>query len=155
MASEADHILLANKNHAALLHLMADPAGHPEWVATIAFYKAVQIVEAVIATDLNQHSTSHHQRLLTLKAHRFKAIFREYRPLLTASRVARYLADAGDRDLDGKTVIDAPAGEFRTFADYVPAADVVNELVNKRLRKLEQAALAFLTPAGRNVLHKL
>ena len=104
---------------------------------------------------MNQHSTSHHQRLLTLKIHKFQHIFKQYRPLLTASRVARYLEDSGDHDLDRKTIINPPAGMFQTFTDYLPAADVVNELVMKRLRALEQHALGFLTEAGRKALVKL
>jgi hypothetical protein len=47
MATEADHIALANKNHDVLLHLLNDVERFPEWVAVAAFYKAVQIVEAV------------------------------------------------------------------------------------------------------------
>ena len=31
MASESDHIRLANANHRTLLYLMADPTEHPEW----------------------------------------------------------------------------------------------------------------------------
>ena len=47
MATEADHIALANKNHDVLLYLMKDVRRFPEWVSVAAFYKAVQIVEAV------------------------------------------------------------------------------------------------------------
>ena len=47
MATEADHIALANKNHEVLLYLLKDAARFPEWITVAAFYKAVQIVEAV------------------------------------------------------------------------------------------------------------
>lgn len=49
MPTEADHIALANKNHDVLQHLMQDPERFPEWIVTTAFYKAVQLVEAVFA----------------------------------------------------------------------------------------------------------
>lgn len=45
MATELEHIELANRNHEALRVLLAADDDHPEWVATIAFYKALQILE--------------------------------------------------------------------------------------------------------------
>ncbi len=47
-----NHLSLANKNHQALQCLMADSQKHSEWIATVAYYKAAQVVEAVLV--LNQ-----------------------------------------------------------------------------------------------------
>ena len=38
MASEADHIALANKNHDVLMHLLNGVDRFPEWVTIAAFY---------------------------------------------------------------------------------------------------------------------
>jgi hypothetical protein len=154
MASEESHIALANRNHATLLHLLPNAIEYPEWVATIAFYKAVQIVEAAFATTCLSHSTSHHQRLLTLKGERFKPVFREYRPLISASRIARYLEDFGDVDQNGKPIWIGP-GAFNKFTEYMLPSEVADELVYGRLFKLEQNCLKFLTDDGRNRLLKI
>ena len=61
MATESDHISLANHNHGLLLHLLAH-GGYPDWAATVGFYKAVHIVEAVFATEVDpghRHATLH------------------------------------------------------------------------------------------------
>jgi hypothetical protein len=154
MANELAHITLANRNHDALAHLLPDADRFPEWVATIAFYKAVQIVEAVFVTNLNQHSTSHHQRLLTLKIARFKAIFKDYRVLLSASRIARYLEDHGDKD-QNQNVINPPMGVYGSFAIFMPCNEVVKELVHDRLRPLENNCVPFLSAQGKAALQRI
>ncbi len=155
MASETNHIALANRNHATLLHLMREPDQHPEWIATVAFYKAVHVAEAAFATNGSIHSTSHHQRLLTLKMSRFSPMFRDYRVLLSASRIARYLEDGGDTGVDGRSFINPPLGRFTTFTDWMPADDVVPHLVYGRLFRLEQAAIPLFSPEGRSALEKI
>ncbi len=66
MASDLDHIRLANHNHDLMLHLLQS-GRFGDWATTAAFYKAVHIVEAVFAADMGKHSTSHVDRELTLK----------------------------------------------------------------------------------------
>ena len=109
MAASKDHIALANKNHNALLHLLDDAGRFPEWVATIAFYKAVHVVEAVFRQTLGKNCTTHQQRLAQLKHPKFEEIFKDYRPLWAASCVARYL-----HDNDGNQA-------YKTFDDYIPS----------------------------------
>ena len=140
MASEADHISLANRNHAFLLHLLED-GSYLDWAATVAFYKAVHVVEAVIAHDLHTSSMSHNAREQILKTPRFKQIYKNYAHLYTASRIARYLEDRG-------------TGKFSTFADYMNADDV-NLLVRKRLYGVEHHALGFLSDVSRAALTKI
>ena len=67
MANEASHIALANRNHDALGALLNASDEHPEWVATIAFYKALQIVEAAFATAGHGHGHGHSKRLVILQ----------------------------------------------------------------------------------------
>jgi hypothetical protein len=134
MADETDHISLANRNHDFLLRLLADGA-FPDWVATVAFYKAVHVVEAVFASDRGAHSTSHADREDRLKTPKYKAIFKDYTHLFTASRVARYLECRGE-------------GKFHHFSDFMDG-EAVKRLVRKRLYGVEQHSLQFLTDNGR------
>jgi hypothetical protein len=47
MSTEAEHLALANRNQAALDHLLSDTARCSEWVAVVAFYKSLHVAEAV------------------------------------------------------------------------------------------------------------
>ena len=136
MADEADHISLANRNHDFLVGLLSDGT-FPDWAATVAFYKAVHVVEAVFAADLGANSTSHTDREATLKIPKYKQIFKDYTHLLTASRIARYLESS-------------KAGSYRKFADYMDA-QAVNRLIAKRLYGVEQRSLQFLTDNGKDL----
>ena len=140
MATEGDHIRLANRNHEFLLKLLQD-GDFPDWAVTVAFYKAVHVVEAVFAASMAFDSTSHSVREERLKIPRFKDIWKDYSHLLTASRIARYLSSSG-------------AGEFHSFADYLDLEGVKN-LVRKRLYGVEQRSLGFLTAAGKGDLQKI
>lgn len=119
MAASTEHIALANVNHATLMYLLQDHQSHPEWIATIAFYKAVQIVEAVIALR-NQHSEDHKSRLGRVKVS-YPELFTDLNTLYGKSRIARYLHDG--------------ASSFRA---HMTADQVVDHLVGKRLLRLEQ-----------------
>ncbi len=141
MASQESHIALANRNHEFLLKLLADGA-HPDWAATVAFYKAVHIVEAVFFNDVpGKHSTSHSDRERTLKTSRYSHIYKDYAHLLNASRIARYLESNG-------------VGEYKSFADFMDLS-AVNKLVAQRLYGVEQKAIAFLSDDGKKQLSKI
>jgi hypothetical protein len=140
MASEQNHISLANSNHDLLLHLLSTGT-HPDWAATVAFYKAVHIAEAVFFTGFGKHSTSHSDREKTLKMRHYAHIFKDYSHLLTASRIARYLQSDG-------------VGRFNSFADYMDLA-AVKSLISKRLFGVEQKSLPFLSDRGRAQLKKI
>ena len=143
MSAEKDHIALANVNHAALAHLLEEHDRFPEWISTIAFYKAVQIAEAVFANNLNMHSMGHDDRRRTLQMDRFRLLHRDYIPLLTASRIARYL-----QDRDSNTTIS-------TFRQWRSPDSVRNDLVMKRLCRFEQSSLQFLSDSAKSDLKKL
>ncbi len=136
MASEFDHIRLANRNHDFLLDVLRD-GRFPDWAATVAFYKAVQIAEAVLAADLRIDSTSHTHRENSLKVGKYKPIFKDYTHLITASRIARYLECS-------------ETGRFREFSDYMDI-EAVKQLVRKRLYGVEQHAIEFLTDHGKDL----
>lgn len=142
MAAEADHIKLANRNDAALKLLMASPS-HPEWVVTIAFYKAVHIVEAVFDHTKGWHSTSHDQRLNSLKSLTvFKPIFKPFRSLYGLSRIARYLVDSSGRG-------------YGSFADAMPDSDVDAKVVQGFLKTVENNSLAMLSSSAQTALTRV
>jgi hypothetical protein len=147
VASEADHIAVANRNHETLAYLLRAGTAHPEWLAVVACYKAVHVVEAVFCTQLRRHSFSHDSRLATLKQKMFADLFGAYRPLYAASLIARYLEDR-DAGQSGTR-------RFRTFTDYMPADAVAPRLVFKRLNAVEQHSVQFLTPIGRRTLSRV
>lgn len=141
MASELAHLALANRNHAILLHLLPDIAKYGDWIATIAFYKAVHVVEAAYAHTLHRHSTSHNDREQKLKTFTpMNPISRDYSHLLTASRIARYLEDG-------------PGSRYATFTDFMGSAEL-KKLLEKRLYGVEQKSLSFLSDAGKKLLVK-
>ena len=68
MSSEADHLAAANLNQKTLAHLCQDVSVHGPWVAVVAFYKALHIVEAVFANDPDiRHCPDHGSRERVLK----------------------------------------------------------------------------------------
>ncbi len=144
MATEADHIALANKNHDVLMHLLNDVERFPEWIAVAAFYKAVQIVEAVFVHKEGRCCHGHQKRLDALKTRGYKILHKHYRALWSASSISRYLVDT-----------EAPPGNYSRFADYMSAKDVVERLVKKRLHGIECEALNLLSENAKANLLRL
>lgn len=144
MATEADHIALANKNHDVLLHLLNDADRFPEWIAVVAFYKAVQIVEAVFVHKEGRCCHGHQRRLDALKTRGHKDLYKHYRALWAASSIARYLVDT-----------DVPPKGYSSFSDYLSPEDVKNRLIKRRLHGVECAALGLLSEVGRTKLARL
>lgn len=142
MASELDHIALANKNHLVLELLLDQSPPHPEWSATLAFYKAVHVVEAVFANCDRTHSNGHDDRLKRLKSRKYNPIFLHFRPLYVASLIARYLVDTGSRRVYDH-VSSAPS--YSSFEDYMSSEDVKKRLIEKRLRGVESASVSLLS----------
>ena len=134
MPSEADHIALANKNHSALQYLReSKDEPHSEWVVTIAFYKAVQVVQAIFAktgTACHDHKSRH-----SILKNRFPDIWRHYRVLWQASTIARYLHD------------NETGTPFTSFDAYCPADKVSSRFIERRLRPIEQLAIKKLSDA--------
>ncbi|MGD0900786.1 MAG: hypothetical protein ABR915_23380 [Thermoguttaceae bacterium] len=145
MASETDHIALANKNHDVLMHLLRDVERFPEWVTVVAFYKAVQIAEAVLVKQQGRSCHGHQHRLDSLKRCGHKALHNHYRVLWSASSIARYLVDTTK----------GPSGQFSSFSDFATPEHVKASLVGKRLRGVECEAVKFLSDAGRTQLLRL
>ena len=68
------------------------PPEYPDWIVTVAFYAALQAVDALLAKD-NVTVYSHEARNTTLKqTNRYEYIWKHYYPLYDLSRKVRYLA---------------------------------------------------------------
>jgi hypothetical protein len=144
MPSESAHITLACHNQAVISYLSKSLEDNSDWIATIAFYKAVHLVEAVFARSPGiRHGHSHEARDQHLKSNRcFSNIYKHYRPLWEASMVARYLADVKTGD------------SCRTFCDYLTPDQVVRQLLKHRLHQLERSARKFLSEKSCETLDK-
>ncbi len=146
MANETSHIALANRNHDALCVLLNATEEHPEWVATIAFYKALQVVEALFANSGLGHGHGHSKRLEILQDRRngCSAFCKHYEALLEASEVARYL---GARSMSGTG--------FASFSGYMTMEEVKSDLLAKRLMNVEMHARAHLTDQAKSDLKQI
>ncbi len=85
MASEAAHLEKAAANH-AFLGTVGDE--YPDWLAVVAFYEAVHLVEALFARR-GTPSNNHSQRKRRLKVS-YPVIWKQFRPLYHASKLVRY-----------------------------------------------------------------
>lgn len=134
MPTEKDHRALAAHNQEAIEHLLLAGDGFPDWVTTVAFYKALHVFEALLYRDYQLHGISHDQRSRILfKEPRYRQIARHYSVLKEASSIARYLCDTGGRR------------SYKTFSDYLTMETVKSEILS-RLKNLEQAAAALKPP---------
>lgn len=135
MPSVDTHLAVADRNQGAIELLLAADDTFPEWIAVIAFYKALHLVEAVLAKLRPvRHSPNHEVRDLTLKSdNRLKQIYKMFRPLKSAASVARCLAD----NLTGI--------EYGSFADYMTFDEVRDTLLGHYLKSLEASARKLLS----------
>lgn len=141
MPSEAIHIAQACRNQETIDYLLTGPMEFPEWVATVAFYKALHVVEAVLSHNPERpHTQTHEMRERVLKTTpKYGHIYKHYAVLKRTSLIARYLsADDG-----------APVP---SFAAYMPLNDVRREILHHRLRQLERSARGMLSRAAAQTL---
>jgi hypothetical protein len=138
VASRTDHLALADHNQQTIDYLRQAGDRFPDWITTVAFYKAVHLVDALLAHDHGRHFHDHRARFAALKReNRYLAIYRHFRPLYEASCVARYLQASGGRQ------------DYHQFTDYVPADAVEAEILTARLAPLEKSARKLLSAPAR------
>jgi hypothetical protein len=147
MSTEAEHLALANRNQAALDHLLSDTARCSEWVAVVAFYKSLHVAEAVFARETPPtHCHDHHIRLNKLKATKtYALLFPHYRAMWSTSMVARYLAQQAAGPL-------SPKGVFACFDDFLPANAIRPKLLDNYLYTFEHLAVQLLGPSGKTLV---
>ena len=126
MPNEKSHLSLANHNQDLLDKLVAEIKEFPDWVATVAFYKALHVVEAAFACENPvRHGTDHPTRERILKSEKkYEHIYRHYRVLYAASMVARYMQD-----------------NQTDFTSYLEPQAVIDTLLRHRLHEVEKSAL--------------
>ena len=128
------HLAVARRNQDLIDRLLNAGNSHPEWVAVIAFYEALHIVDAVLFVDHpDKHGGNHDSRNRILKTtKRYQNLYYHYRPMFSASLVARYL--------------EADHHEHRCFADYMSADRVVSTLLKHNLTQLQKSAEKLIGP---------
>jgi hypothetical protein len=115
MPKPNQHQVKADSNRAFLNTLL----GPPDWMAIIAFYTAVHLVEKLRA-HRGEHSISHEDRSASVRKN-FRAIQNEYHELFNNSLVARY----------------GTAGQFTKTAD-----DVKSLLIDTYLVAIEKYVMS-------------
>jgi hypothetical protein len=125
MPNETSHLSLANHNQDLLDKLVGEIDEFPDWVATVAFYKALHVVEAVFACENPaRHGADHPSRERILKMDsKYAHIYRHYRVLYAASMVARYMQDSQT-----------------DFTSYLSPQQVIDTLLKHRLHEVEKSA---------------
>lgn len=132
MPSKAAHTLAASENQKAIDYLCVKLEEFPQWVATVAFYKALHIVEAVLAAE-GKHTDEHKVRNRLLKTTpKYEHIWKHYRPLFNDSMIARYLRH------------DENMPTYEVFSTYLPPAQVRSQILNHHLRQVERSARTLL-----------
>ena len=122
------HQKIAEKNQAVIDLLLPHVSLHPEWVVTVAFCRAVHLIEGLFARESSPfHSVNHEERLNRLKRdRRYENIFKHFRPLFTASLIARSM--------------EADGAEHPLFTAHMSSARVQSDILNHRLRQVEAGA---------------
>jgi hypothetical protein len=130
MPSKSSHVAAANRNQSTIERLF-ETDDHLAWVVTVAFYKALHIVEAVFDGDPRspvRHTDDHASRNRVLKTtSRYKHLWDNYRPLYEASLIARYL------QFDGSPTVDV-------FMTYMPRTVVQDVIIRHHLHQIQQSA---------------
>jgi hypothetical protein len=143
MPSKEAHLAAARENQLAIDYLAEELDRFSGWTATIAFYKALHVVEALFAIDgagVGGHTDKHKIRNKVLKTTpRYQQIWRNYRELFQTSLIARYLRS------------DEHAPEHEIFSQYMPPEVVRRMVLNHWLRQVEKSA-ANLAGEGNFVL---
>jgi len=132
----AEHFAAAGRNQRTLSLLLASGAEHNPWVAVVAFYKALHLVEGVFFEDHDEvHTFDHWQRGNLLKrTNRYALIYKSYRPLAEAAFIARYLLPQGSD-------ADSPVVDFSV--QYSPEI-VQSRLIGHYLHQIEQGVTKFV-----------
>jgi hypothetical protein len=129
MGTAAEHIACANRTQKTIAHLLSgDQSVHSPWIAVTAFYKAIQLVEAVFSGDPKvRHTSSHDERDGVMRHNRrYGKIYTHFRELKSAARNARYLSNCAD------------------FDDYLPPNEVIDKLLKHHLHQLELSAIKLM-----------
>jgi hypothetical protein len=94
---------------------------YSDWIITITFYTALHVIDALFCFDKVPNPVNHETRNRILENNnRYSKIWYCYRPLYSASRTARYLADP---------------------SQWVPFNDIQQKIFEARLYPIENSYL--------------
>jgi hypothetical protein len=92
MPSKEAHLAAARENQRAIDYLCLKIEDFPGWVTTVAFYKALHVIEALFAVDgagRGGHTDRHEERNSRLReTRRYQQLWKFYRPLYQASLIS-------------------------------------------------------------------
>jgi len=132
MPKQKAHINQCRHNEEAIKFLSGRIDDFPDWVAVVAFYKALHAIETVFAAE-GKHYSKHTERNSAIRKHpKLKGIWNNYRLIKSASRIARYLTE------------DEGASVFPCFAGYMTPEQVKTTLLEGHLVTVETAARAAM-----------
>lgn len=89
MPSGAEHVEKYRANRVVLVKLRADPEPSLEWIAIVAFYCAVHLIEALAAEE-GEHHLNHDERFRYLSKSKHAVLHKNLKALSNASQDARY-----------------------------------------------------------------
>jgi len=104
------------------------------WVISVAFYKALHLVEGILFIDGIHsrerrpiHSQDHTERKNILRRNRYANLWKHYRPLYEASMVARYLCDTSG------------TGNSLEFSEkYIKDSSILDTLIRHHLHQIQR-----------------
>lgn len=124
MSRADDFIRLANRTDATLDDLLRDVPKNREWIAVLAFYKALHLVDAHMAYH-NASRGGHVYRSSYIQSLPSSLhVYKQYASLHTTSNIARYMSCTPS------------SGHSGPFDKVCPDSAIAN-LINSRLAKFE------------------
>ena len=119
---------MAAHNQETVDFLLTGEGRFTDWVVTVAFYKALHLVDAMLDRLEGKHGVDHSYRSAILRGNRrYLNVLKHYNALKEASVVARYLSDQRGTQ------------SYKSFADYCPPERVKSEYVDGRLKELQKS----------------
>jgi len=117
-----------------LEHDEHSPSDFAHWVITVAFYKALHLVEAAFSREKRSfHSADHYERNQRLKSiKKYEHIWKHYRPLFEESLVARYLVASNSET---------------NFNTYLSGSSVRTTFIDHHLRQIENSCATMKADA--------
>jgi len=144
MPDEKQHIQWALHNIDVIQYLHEKPL-FCDWVATVAFYAALHIVDAVLhhqeTVYRRQHGFAHDQRRNILRqSGKYKGLYANYSKLRTHSQIARYLQ--------------LSRGGAMFFQQYMTFEQVTAVLLQQQLKTIMQLACKLVTTQSAGYLRE-
>lgn len=132
MPTDAEHIAAATRNQELIHHLLPVVDRFPDWLAVVAFYKALHVVELMLFLDSPEKHAFNHERRedILKKTKRYEFVYKHYRPLWDASRIARYLSIGNQ--------------PTTRFIDLYPSRVVTERLIGHYLHQVESGVARLL-----------